>query len=115
MGKWPSTRNFFPFFPPFGPKNRTVSLKAFSVYGSLLTSLRPPKTFNPHILVGQRKTNLSVAASMSAECESLFSSTKKPITPERNRPAEEIIEASECLKNWWDRGLIQQLEEEEAI
>jgi hypothetical protein len=25
----------------------------------------------------------------------------------------EIIEASECLKNWWDRGLIQQHEEEE--
>ena len=42
-------------------------------------------------------------------------STKKLITPERNRLAEEIIEASECLKNWWDRGLIQQLEEEEAI
>jgi hypothetical protein len=28
---------------------------------------------------------------------------------------EGIIEASECLKNWWDCGLIQQLEEEEAI
>ena len=28
------------------------------------------------------------------------------ITPERNRLTEEIIEASECLKNWW---LIQQL------
>ena len=32
-----------------------------------------------------------------------------------SRLAEEIIEASECLKNWWERGLIQQLEEEEAI
>jgi hypothetical protein len=52
---------------------------------------------------------------MSVECEIVFSSTKKLITPERNRLAEEIIEASECLKNWWDRGLIQQLEEEEAI
>ena len=52
---------------------------------------------------------------MSAECERVFSSTKKLITSERNRLAEEIIEASECLKNWWDRGLIQQLEEEEAI
>ena len=52
---------------------------------------------------------------MSAECERVFCNTKKLITPERNRLAEEIIEASECLKNWWDRGLIQQLEEEEAI
>jgi hypothetical protein len=52
---------------------------------------------------------------MSAECERVFSNTKKLITPERNRLVEEIIEVSECLKNWWDRGLIQQLEEEEAI
>ena len=52
---------------------------------------------------------------MSAEYEKVFSSTKKLITPERDRLAEEIIEASECLKNWWGRGLIQQLEEEEAI
>jgi hypothetical protein len=47
---------------------------------------------------------------MSAECERVFSSTKKLITPERNRLTEEIIEASECLKNWWERGLIQQLQ-----
>jgi hypothetical protein len=50
-----------------------------------------------------------------AEYERVFSSTKKLITPERNHLAEEIIEASECLKNWWDRGLIRQLEEEEAV
>jgi hypothetical protein len=47
---------------------------------------------------------------MSAECERVFSSAKKLITPERNRLAEEIIEASEWLKNWWDCGLIQQLQ-----
>ena len=52
---------------------------------------------------------------MSAEYERVFSSTKKRITPERNRLAEDIIEASECLKNWWDRGLIQQLEDDEEI
>ena len=28
---------------------------------------------------------------------------------------EEIIEASQYLKDWWDRGLIQQLEGEKAI
>jgi hypothetical protein len=26
-----------------------------------------------------------------------------------------MVKASECLKNWRDRGLIQQLEEEDAI
>jgi hypothetical protein len=45
---------------------------------------------------------------MSAECERVFSSIKKMITPERNRLHKEIIEASECLKNWWDHGLIIQ-------
>ena len=45
---------------------------------------------------------------MSAECEHVFSSAKKLITPERNRLNEQIIEASECLKNWWNCGLIQQ-------
>jgi hypothetical protein len=30
------------------------------------------------------------------------------IAPERNRMHEQIIEASECLKNWRDRGLIVQ-------
>ena len=51
---------------------------------------------------------------MSAECERVFSSTKKLITPERNRLSEESIEASECLKNWWDRGLITQQEDAEV-
>jgi hAT family C-terminal dimerisation region len=45
---------------------------------------------------------------MSAECERIFSSVKRLISPERNRLHEQIIEASECLKNWWDRGLIVQ-------
>src|SRR3954468_20527697 len=51
---------------------------------------------------------------MSAECERVFSSTKKLITPGRNRLGEESIEASECLKNWWDRGLITQQEDAEV-
>jgi hypothetical protein len=72
--------------------------------------------------VGQRKINLSICAfdilaipAMSTEWERVISSTKKLITPERSRLAGEIIEASECLKNWWDRWLIQQFEEEEAM
>ena len=84
-----------------------------------------PKTFNPMSWWNDAKTTflslhlyafdtLAIPA-MSAECERVFSSTKKLITPERNRLAEDIIEASECLKNWWDRGLIQRLEDDEKI
>jgi hypothetical protein len=51
---------------------------------------------------------------MSAECERVFSSAKKLITPERNRLTEEIIEASKCLKNWWDCGLTQQLQDADS-
>jgi hypothetical protein len=38
---------------------------------------------------------------MSAKCERIFTSAKKLITPEWNRMHEQIIEASERLKNWW--------------
>jgi hypothetical protein len=52
--------------------------------------------------------NVLAVPAMSAECERMFSSAKKLISPERNRLHEQMIEASECLKNWWDRGLIVQ-------
>jgi hypothetical protein len=45
---------------------------------------------------------------MSAEYERVFSSAKKLVIPERNCLREWIIEASECLKIWWDRELIVQ-------
>jgi hAT family C-terminal dimerisation region len=45
---------------------------------------------------------------MSTECERVFSGIKKLITPERNKLHIETMEASECLKNWWGRGLIKQ-------
>jgi hAT family C-terminal dimerisation region len=45
---------------------------------------------------------------MSAECERVFSSAKKLITPERNQLGEDIIEACECLKAWWRNSLIEQ-------
>jgi hAT family C-terminal dimerisation region len=51
---------------------------------------------------------------MSAEYERVFSSIKKLITPERNRLNKQSIEASEYLKNWWDRGLITQQEDAEV-
>jgi hAT family C-terminal dimerisation region len=45
---------------------------------------------------------------MSTECERVFSSAKKLITPERNQLGEDIIEACECLKGWWRNSLIEQ-------
>jgi hypothetical protein len=35
-----------------------------------------------------------------------FGKAKKLITPERNALADATIEATECLKVWWDQGLI---------
>jgi len=37
-----------------------------------------------------------------------YERNKKLITPGGNRLHIDIIEASECLKNWWDHGLLQQ-------
>ena len=44
---------------------------------------------------------------MSAACERVFSSTKKIVTTERNRLSEDIIQACECLKAWWDNGIME--------
>ena len=30
------------------------------------------------------------------------------VNPERNRLGDDIIEASECLKAWWDNGIVAQ-------
>ena len=79
-----------------------------------------PKTFNPIAWWNDCKVSfptlhlyafdtLSIPA-MSAEYKRVFSSTKKLILAERNRLTEDIIEASECLKNWWDYRLIMQQE-----
>jgi hypothetical protein len=44
---------------------------------------------------------------MSAECERVFSSAKKVVTAERNRLSEDIVQACECLKAWWDNGFME--------
>jgi hypothetical protein len=46
----------------------------------------------------QYALNTLYCPAMSTECERMFNSTKKLITPERNALAEDIIEACECLK-----------------
>jgi len=45
---------------------------------------------------------------MPTECERVFSSAKKLITPERNHQGEDIIEACECLKGWRNSLIEQQ-------
>jgi hAT family C-terminal dimerisation region len=45
---------------------------------------------------------------MSTECERVFSSTKKLLTPMRSLLKADIIEATECLKAWWDSRMISQ-------
>jgi hAT family C-terminal dimerisation region len=44
---------------------------------------------------------------MLAECERVFSSAKKMMAAERNRLAEDIIQACERLKVWWDNGIME--------
>jgi hypothetical protein len=48
---------------------------------------------------------LAISA-MFVECERVFSSVKKMITPERNSLLDDIVEACECLKAWWDNKMI---------
>jgi hypothetical protein len=43
----------------------------------------------------------------SCECERAFSSAKRLITPDRNALGDDLIEALECLKAWWDNGLVK--------
>lgn len=43
---------------------------------------------------------------MSAECERVFSQTKKMITDERNRLSPETVEADQLQKQWLMRGLV---------
>lgn len=47
---------------------------------------------------------------MSTECERVFSSAKKQVSSARNALKEDIIEATECLKSWWDNGTVKQEE-----
>lgn len=51
------------------------------------------------------RPSLSLPA-MSAEWERVFSSCKKMIAHDRNGPADDIIQATECLKAWWAREII---------
>ena len=49
---------------------------------------------------------LSIPA-MSAEIERVFSSSKRQISPDRNRLHDDTIEMQELLRYWWRRGIVQ--------
>jgi hypothetical protein len=53
-----------------------------------------------------RATNGNIIPTISAECERVFSSTKKMITQALNSLAEDIIQACEYLESWWGIGVI---------
>ena len=57
--------------------------------------------------VTQYALDLLCCPVMSAECERIFSGAKLLIAPNRNRLADDIIEAAECLRIWWMRGIIE--------
>ena len=43
----------------------------------------------------------------STECERIISGAKLLISPNRNKLADDITEAAECLRIWWMRGIIE--------
>jgi hypothetical protein len=57
--------------------------------------------------VAQYALDLLCCPVMSAECERVFSGAKLLISPSRNRLADDITEAAECLRIWWMRGIIE--------
>jgi hypothetical protein len=65
---------------------------------------------SPHSALRQLAFDTLSVPAMSTECERTFSSAKKTVSPSRNGLKDDIIEATECLKAWWDNGLIQQEE-----
>jgi hAT family C-terminal dimerisation region len=43
----------------------------------------------------------------SCECERAFSSAKKLIALDRSLLGDNLIEALECLRAWWNNGLVK--------
>lgn len=51
--------------------------------------------------ISQMAWDMIAIPAMSSECERVFSSAGRLITPVRNRLKEDVIEASECLSAWY--------------
>jgi len=54
----------------------------------------------------QQAYDILSVPSISADCERIFSSSKRLINPYQMSLGDDIIEASECLKFWWMRNII---------
>jgi len=85
---------------PRGAGTATIGSKAINpiawwdILGQQLPSIR------------QWAFNALSCPATSCECERAFSSAKRLITPDQNALGDDLIEALECLKAWWDNGLV---------
>jgi hypothetical protein len=57
----------------------------------------------------RRAFDIFACPATSCECERAFSSAEKLITLERSSLGDKLIEALECLRAWWNNGLIKTL------
>jgi hypothetical protein len=91
----------FPRWPSFGSSFHCDTLPSVYQHPEMPSEVEmsnsSQSSSEPTILLAYKQGSLAIPA-ISAECERVFSSTKKLLAPERSRPAPDIIEASECLK-----------------
>ncbi|OAQ57939.1 transposase-like protein [Purpureocillium lilacinum] len=95
-------------------KTKTVSeldlFQTRAIYPQELDVADPIHWWNRHQLeypvLYRMALDLFSIPGMSAECERVFSQTKKMITDERNRLAPKVIEADQLQKHWLMRGLV---------
>lgn len=80
------------------------------IYPQDLDVANPLEWWNQHQLeypvLYRMALDLFSIPGMSAECERVFSQTKKMITDERNQLAPEVVEADQLQKHWLMRGLV---------
>ena len=84
------------------PRVHISDIKAFNLIAWWDASRTEYPTLSQYVL-----DTLTIPAT-ATECERTFSSAKKLVTPERNRLGDDVIEASECLKAWFDSDMIHQ-------
>jgi hypothetical protein len=71
--------------------------------------LLQPKVVTSNAMNTDPDLDVSASLAIFYECERAFRSAKKLITPERKFLGDNIIEALECLRAWWNNGLIKEL------
>ncbi|OWT43214.1 transposase-like protein [Pochonia chlamydosporia 170] len=80
------------------------------IYPQDLDVANPLEWWNQHQLeypvLYRMALDLFSIPGMSAECERVFSQTKKMITDERNQLAPEVVEADQLQKHWLMRGQV---------